>query len=569
MPKIPDTYKRKEPTKPVQQELPGLGAGPVAASGLAARLRASEAKTKAGPSDKSPHLVVLALAGTGKTTTLIEGLHEMRGHKSKFTPSPQQKAVWDSMALSRSCHSVGFCAFNTKIADVLRARVPQGCDAMTTHGMGNRTVRRAFGFLRDPNRDRVQEIIADLLHSDPRTLRREQPLILKSVDELVKLCKVNLVGLKDSLGVVHPDGLLCEYEDLARFYDVDLGEDSDAATILQLVPEVLERCKDVNRDRCIDFNDMIWLPIVLGLDFYKYDVLLVDEAQDLNRCQQLMIRRAAHRLILCGDEHQSVYGFTGADADSIPRMIRVLKSTDRGCDVLPLTVTRRCGKAIVQEARRHVPAFEAHETNGPGLVTKRKFAGKVTFDQKDMGYRSLVQPTDMILCRVNAPLVSECMRFIKEGKTAVIQGRDVGRNLVTLIKKYWTSTLEDFIAKVTDWAAAEIAKENAKRNPSEDRILSIQDKCDCLVALTEGTNSLNQMEQKVLDMFTDDKIETAINLSSVHKAKGLEAKRVFILQPKGATMPMRTRSDWQRQQELNLIYVAITRAIEELVWVMP
>jgi superfamily I DNA/RNA helicase len=55
-------------------------------------------------------------------------------------------------------------------------------------------------------------------------------------------------------------------------------------------------------------------------------------------------------------------------------------------------------------------------------------------------------------------------------------------------------------------------------------------------------------------------------LSSVHRAKGLEAKRVFILRPDLMPHP-KAKSAWEKGQEANLEYVAITRAIEELVYV--
>jgi len=50
-----------------------------------------------------------------------------------------------------------------------------------------------------------------------------------------------------------------------------------------------------------------------------------------------------------------------------------------------------------------------------------------------------------------------------------------------------------------------------------------------------------------------------IKLSSVHRAKGLEAERVFLLDPH--RMPSsRAEKDWELEQENNLIYVAYTRA---------
>jgi superfamily I DNA/RNA helicase len=56
-----------------------------------------------------------------------------------------------------------------------------------------------------------------------------------------------------------------------------------------------------------------------------------------------------------------------------------------------------------------------------------------------------------------------------------------------------------------------------------------------------------------------------ITLCSVHKAKGLEWNRVYIL-GRDSLMPSKfARQKWQMDQELNLIYVAVTRAKAELI----
>jgi superfamily I DNA/RNA helicase len=56
-------------------------------------------------------------------------------------------------------------------------------------------------------------------------------------------------------------------------------------------------------------------------------------------------------------------------------------------------------------------------------------------------------------------------------------------------------------------------------------------------------------------------------LSTVHKAKGLEADNVFIICPELLPMRMEGQQEWEYQQELNLKYVAVTRAKKRLVWV--
>jgi DNA helicase-2/ATP-dependent DNA helicase PcrA len=306
-----------------------------------------------GNGDGSPHLIVEARAGTGKTTTLVEGLKLLKGIPTAgFIPSPQQKSVFDAIYLSvGKVQSICFVAFNKSIATELQARVPQGCDAMTMHSLGLKAVTKAFGRL-DINGYTTQDIISELLHKDIRELRKDKPAVVKATEDLVSLCKMNLCN----------NGSQDELAELAAHYEVDLNGSSEE--VFALVPRVLERAKEPKGR--INFDDMIWLPVVLGLPVNQYDLLLVDEAQDLNRCQQALAKRAGKRLVLCGDPKQAIYGFAGADAESMPRLYKELGAEKRGCVQLPLTVTRRCGKAIVAEARQYVPEFEAHESNSAG-----------------------------------------------------------------------------------------------------------------------------------------------------------------------------------------------------------
>lgn len=540
----------------VEEETPS--GGPVAPKqqGLADRLRA---KKDTGV-DTAPHLIVEARAGTGKTTTLVEGLKRVKGIQSTLTPSPQQAAVWDAMALSAGkAQTVAFVAFNKSIAEELKTRVPAGCEASTMHSMGFKAVTRRFeGTRLKVNGYRVQDLISDLLGRDIRELRKYKMEMVSATEKLVGLCKMNLL-----------EGTADELAELAAFYSVELNGSS--SEVFGLVPRVLDRCKDVLRDGCLDFDDMIWLPVVLDLPVQKYDLLLVDEAQDLNRCQQQLALKAGRRLVLCGDPKQAIYGFAGADAESMPRMQQILSETERGCTHLPLTVTRRCGKAIVKEAQKIVPDFEAFEANPEGKISQMKMSGKRVNNvpQPDgADYTQSVVAGDFLLCRVNAPLVQQCFRFIKEGRKANIQGRDIGQGLISTVKKTKAETVEELTGKLSDWLHVETQKENAKRNPSEQRLITLQDRYDCLMCFVEGATTVDAVIRKIEDVFTDSKTGDFIRLSPIHKSKGLEARRVFLLEPEGATVPHpMAKSQWAKEQEWNLRYVAITRAIEELVYV--
>lgn len=505
--------------------------------------------------NNAPHVIVIARAGTGKTTTLVEGLRRIKGMPCDITPSPQQAAVWEAMAASKDADTIAFVAFNKSIAEELQVRVPESCEAMTMHSMGFRAVTKALG-RQQPNKYVVQDAIAAIEEKDIRELRKHKLEAIKAAEKLVSLSKMNLLGWD---GEVFDPYAIDDQElyRLAAEYDVDLNH--PVRDVFRWTRECLDRATSPQGK--IAFDDMIFLPIVLGLPVFKFDLLLVDEAQDLNRCQQQLALRAGSRLILCGDPKQAIYGFAGADSCSMDRMEETLSDTPAGVITLPLTVTRRCGKAIVEEASRLVPDFEAHEGNPEGLISESRM--------DDPSYRALVEDGDMILCRVNAPLVSQCFKFIKAGRRANIQGRDVGTGLISTIKKMDAASVVDLTSKLSDWLHVETQRESARKNPHEHRLIALQDRYDCLQCFIEGTKVVEDVIAKIESVFTDDRDgSVGIKLSSIHKAKGLESRRVFFLEPKGAGCPhpmARTKS--AKDQEMNLRYVAITRARDFLCYV--
>jgi hypothetical protein len=354
------------------------------------------------------------------------------------------------------------------------------------------------------------------------------------------------------------DGLLSRY---GRVYEFPVWEQDDAQHVGTKRVWVTQTCNLIPKVNVIarrfgDTDEVRWLPLSLGV-----------EADWVGRVYSLQVQPTEkdRRLYLANGNvtSNSIYGFAGADALSMKRLEDELGQTPRGCRHLPLTVTRRCGKAIVGEANRIVPDFEAHETNGEGVISRHTMKT----------YAPVAADGDTVLCRVNAPLVSECFKFIRAGRKANILGRDIGQGLISTVTKLKAATVAELIGKLGDWLDAEIRKENAKKNPSEARIIGLQDRHDCLLCFTEGlsaTESPAAVVRKIESVFTDDKTKPGIRLSSIHKSKGLEARRVFLLEPEGATVPHpMAKSAWQREQEGHLLYVAITRAIEELVYVAP
>lgn len=539
---------------------------------------------------KTPHLIVEARAGTGKTFTLVTGVVYMfrkrvpalwQALNSKieaatgkpFEPSPQQMTVWQSMEESSDAQSVQFVAFNKSIVTDFQTKWSWVVDSLkekdihfsfsTLHALGNKIVTNTFGRVQ-LNKFKSAEILASLLSfNSVHSLREKHPGVTGVVELLVSLCKQNLI---DSVSI---DEEFIEEIVEENGLDESLATNAESLEmILDNLPKILQESRAVAKCGSIDFNDMIWLPVVLDLPGSKADVMLIDESQDLNRCQQELAKRVGRRLVFVGDPKQAIYGFAGADSQSMERMFSDLSKTPQGCEKNLLTVTYRCGKAIVKEAQKYVEDFTAHESNCDGAVLLDSLRGVLNPKTKKMegSYHDKVQDGDMVLCRTNAPLVRECLRFLREGRVAKIQGRNITDGLLGTIKKI-NAPNEDvpaLIKGIAEWQTTALAKEKAKERPSDSRIQMIQDRHDCLTYFCEEAETVNEVIERIEKIFTDSRDNAGITLSSVHRAKGMESKRVWLLLPREAPMPhpaAKTKRD--KAQELNLCYVAVTRAIEE------
>lgn len=452
-------------------------------------------------------LVVEALAGSGKTTTGVQML--------KFVPRSQDTV---------------YVAFNKHIADELKNRVPSHVRVMTYHSLGFSAVRNAYGNVR-LDEYKVDGLIDTFL--DRYAHRHLYP----AIKHLVSLVKANLTGTTPE-----------ELDILADRYGIELNGDREL--IFLTVASVI--VKAAKTTQVIDFDDMCWLPVYHNLATRKYDFIFIDEAQDTNKNQialALMSVKKEGRIVAVGDRYQSIYGFRGADVDAIPNLIENL-----GADTLPLSITYRCPKSHVANINTLFPEIplECAETAIDGEL------GEFTLSD----FMREVRQGDMVLCRCNAPLVSPAFELIRRGIKAIIRGRDIGVNLVTIIRKMKPNDINDLNIKLREYCVKEVARLSDREKNSQAQAL--QDKVDTIYALMDGTDTITALEEKIELIFSDQNI--GVVFSSVHKAKGLEADTVYILEPNLMPHPMAKR-DWEKAQERNIKYVAYTRSLNRLILV--
>lgn len=456
--------------------------------------------------------VIDAVAGSGKSTTIVNAL--------KIIPDNKQ---------------ILFLAFNASIVQELKIKIGNlpNVEVRTLHSLGMKAVVKAFKSQVDENKYTawLNSGIQSGFIRPYSNLGDRQGEWKSNILKLIDLGRVNLVrneGELDELAFKH-NLILLDNEIEKAIQGIRWGETETSV---------------------IDFTDMIYLPVVKNLHMFQFDWVFIDECQDLNAAQRSLFLKCVKktgRFVAVGDPRQAIYGFAGADVESF----NLLKSIPHTVK-LPLSVCYRCDSDIINLAKEIVPQIEARDNAPAGTVCNTSVIADV-------------QDGDMILCRVSAPLVALCMRYISQGVKAYVKGRDIGKNLINLIKKTNKKDMKDVMEKLERELGRIIGKVVAKTHCTEqeakesEAYRGYEDKLNAINVLSEGLDKADDVIERIDMIFSDDS-KNGICLSTVHKSKGLESDRVFILCPDKFYIKACMRVPWMAEQERNLVYVAYTRA---------
>lgn len=454
------------------------------------------------------HTVVEALAGTGKTTTIVEAL--------KHIPNNMKWLL---------------VAFNKKIAEELKTRAStlDSGEIQTLHALGLKSIGATIKGI-SVDKDKLRNIIAKVIKDKDKKELRYQ------LERAVSLSKGYLAQTAD------------EIDEILDKHDLECG-DIEREEFINHVIMIMDFCR--MQTKVVDFDDMIWFPNVLKINVPKFDRVFVDEAQDLNKAQIALVLQAVQptpkskrsrpegRIMVVGDQYQGIYGFRGADMNAINNLRITLNAK-----TLPLSVTYRCPLSVVKEAQKIVPQLEAAPSAPQGKVCY--------ISMEDM--KKEAKPGCFILSRTNAPMIGLAMHFIKNGIPANIQGRDIGENLLTMITASKAKSLDKFLDYIKKWQTKEIGRLTKYGRDTTQ----VSDKVECFFALSENITSLTELRQTIERLFSDTNDSNRIILSTTHKAKGLERDIVYML-----TGTYR----YHNQEENNLRYVAITRSKSTLFFV--
>lgn len=433
-----------------------------------------------------------------------------------------------------------FLAFNKSIAEELGQRLPRTVKAQTLHSCALSSLCKAFSLnfsLSDSKNFNLAKEKMEFKGVHPKRI----PGIIMKVCRLYDLMRFNLV----------PDDIEAIIALGERY-----GEDADeelakrAIELRMLNKRIADNyfLKGGGGKLPMDFTDMLYYATqyVHREDFKQYNVVMLDECQDISPLQfevVKMCKTPRGRLIAVGDEKQSIYSFMGSNLDSL----QAIKNAPNTV-TLPLSMTYRCAQDIVAEACK---VFPDGIVAAPGAV--KGFVGDGTFKDAQEG--------DFILCRNNAPLVDAFITLLRQGKKCTILGKEFGDELVSLI-----DSVEDVwgLEQVLENMISKLQKKGVKSPTKCEAYDKLNEKVNVLLSLYEYFGDLETVRSRIYDIFVEN-ASRGITLSTIHKSKGLEADRIFFLQPELLPSKYAT-TELALYAEKCLQFVAITRARKSLIY---
>ncbi len=461
--------------------------------------------------NKKSNMCIEAVAGSGKTTVI-------KGCMSRI------KRGKDSI----------YIAFNNHTVNDLKSKLVNSKTLITTiHSFGWKAIMKATNYKAELLKSKSYKYIEIVLKKNEIFEPKLKSSYAYKLSVMVDLVRLNL--LSDVEEIIA----------LGEKYEVFM-DDADSLMVL----EVLEM---MNKDKkSYDFVDMIYRPIIDKLKFPKFDYVFVDESQDLSKCQQMIIskiKKPDGRAVFVGDSSQSIYGFAGSDYESFQNLKTMFKNTIE----LPLSVCYRCSQAVVREAQRVNEQILPYKKNPEGEVRD--------------GTIEEIKNSDWVICRNLKPLVQLNLFFLDRGMKSFIKGIDIGIGLAKILEKTSGTRVETSLKEFETTINKEIVKMKKKgvNNPKKtEKIDNMLQKLEIMTILANECVTTRQLIDKIRTIFKET--GDGIMLSTIHKTKGLENERIFFLLPN--LIPNKFAiQEWNLEQEGNLLYVGITRAQKDLIYI--
>ena len=518
--------------------------------------------------------IIDAVAGAGKTTTLMGCVEHIPNIKD-----------------------VLYCAFNISIQKEIQKKfqdIGLSVAVKTIHSLGLQILRSSLQAKLDrkkypkiventdffeslvPEMDQLLDIHNVLSIAQIKALRDRRPDLtwdeknaLNESSSFVSEIITNLLAINEKYRLTLCEASFVGYKDMIDHFRI-LGNDYSDEELEKYIILHQKLLKEGNSiaisHRIIDYTDMLYLPTLHQLTSkVQYDFVFVDECQDLSRAQLAIVNkyvRPGGRVLAVGDPFQSIYGFAGADADSFEN---VRKAFD--CQPLMLTDCFRCPQSVIKLAQTIRPDIKGFKQD---VGVRQYLENRYVLESLKAG--------DLVICRHRRPLLSLAMKLVNKEIRIHLHPDDV-QEFIGDYKRYFRPS--ELLKTLTEDSIEQFFSIVKERN-----VKQIQRDCDNVdavlrdIKIKEDTQLLEESLDFFLKKHNEWQLNTinsillrlkelmsylgddAIKISTIHRSKGLENDRVFILEYN--KLPIKRALAWENVQERNLHYVAVTRAKKEL-----
>ena len=507
------------------------------------------------------NILVDATAGSGKTFTLLQALAQC----------PQK--------------SILFVAFGKALKDELEAKIAKqgvrkgwAVHVRTFHALGREILLKNFRHLKVAERGAA----TDKLIRDAAQGVRYSFATVRAASKLLRTYKESgdyprgqatwrpSIGVFSKLGADH------------NIFGPSITPD-EAAHACRLAYDAYLPGLDFANRESIDFCDMVWGCVVRDLaPPSRYQAVMVDELQDASAPQLLLVNMVTApngRLISVGDQHQQLYQFRG----SLGKKAWDLLETERAAVRLPLSVSFRCSRAVIAEAQKVVPEIEARPDAPEGSVTRIELA-----DAARAITPRAVESTPgyfhtFVLSRLNGALLEVALKLWVAGSRFQLRlDEGILEPIYELLDKKLDLRSPSLLTKTLQaWLADETKR--AEERGSTDAADRAEDMAAMISAVARYKKP-HEIKGTLTSILRPN--DSGVLLSTVHKAKGLEAERVFLLRGTFARHAKPRPCRYCRgsggcnvcfgdgrvpveitEADINIEFVAITRAKLHLIWV--
>jgi DNA helicase II / ATP-dependent DNA helicase PcrA len=482
-------------------------------------------------------------------------------------------------------------SFNRKIAEDMRAklksRIPNRfpgepddwkyTQAATLNSIGKRLIVNHYKWgMRQPrnvneNKEKIDDVIAVLTDElfDRRTQRYLEQLAAYKKSALYPLgtppvkpkrrpCYSAVTGLlRLSRASLYPptQPSASKLKEIIAFYGIEINVHLDLEWAVQSLQRIeSETLTRFHESHQITLEEQIYMPWALDVrDPFPWDWIFVDECQDLSPLRIDLLRRLSKpttRFLFVGDNDQSIYGWTGAD----PRCFDRIKF-EFSPDTFQLTSTFRCSHAVTEFAQKFVPKITAFDGNLKGEILKYPTGGPLPE----------LKSGDAVLSRLKSGLINIAIRLIRNG--CKFQGFEglLDEQSLDLLQQLYEEQSDSLSVSERLGRVAIVLEIDIDLNGCTAEKVELCDLSIALKSLSEAFPAirdflgLRRQLHEVCKGTSDGPM-----LSTIHKQKGAEFNNVLIVDFSLLPLVWPGQQDWEFEQELNLVYVAITRARDKL-----